>query len=217
MVPAAVTRSLLGCGVLVGAFYVAVGVGQGLIRDGFSFARHPLSVLANGPGGWVQTANFVVSALMVLAAVAGMARVGAERSRGMRGALVVYALGMIAAAIFPTDPIDGFPPGTPLGVPTAISTSGLVHLVAGAVTFVAMAVACWAGARTMAKRGERGLSRLSLLAGFVVFLGFFGGAAFSSSVGGVAGIWLAVVMGWAWLAIVSRYYYYDQVSPTPSR
>jgi hypothetical protein len=50
MVPAAVTRSLLGSGVLAGPFSLALGVAQGLIRDGFSFARHPLSVLANGPG-----------------------------------------------------------------------------------------------------------------------------------------------------------------------
>jgi len=214
MAPASVTRSLLGYGLLVGPFYLALGVGQGLVRDGFSFARHPLSVLANGPGGWVQTANFVVSALMVLAAVAGIARVDAERSRGMRTALVVYALGMLVAAVFRTDPIDGFPPGTPLGTPTTMSTSGLVHLVAGAMTFIAMAIACWAGARTMSKRGERGLSRLSLFAGFVVFFAFFGGAAFSSSAGGVAGIWLAVVVGWAWLAIVSRYFY--RVSPSPS-
>jgi hypothetical protein len=214
MASASVTRSLLGYGVLVGPFYLALGVGQGLVRDGFSFARHPLSVLANGPGGRVQTANFVVSALMVLAAVAGIARVDAERSRGMRTALVVYALGMLVAAVFRTDPIDGFPPGTPLGTPTTMSTSGLVHLVAGAITFIAMAIACWAGARTMSKRGERGLSLLSLFAGFVVFFAFFGGAAFSSSAGGVAGIWLAVVVGWAWLAIVSRYFY--RVSPSPS-
>jgi len=214
MVPASVTRSLLGYGMVAGPFYLALGVGQGLIRDGFSFARHPLSVLANGPGGWVQTANFVVSALMVLAAVAGIARVDAERSRGMRTALLVYALGMLVAAVFRTDPIDGFPPGTPLGTPTTMSTSGLVHLVAGAMTFIAMAIACWAGARTMSKRGERGLSRLSLFAGFVVFFAFFGGAAFSSSAGGVAGIWLAVVVGWAWLAILSRYFY--RVSPSPS-
>jgi hypothetical protein len=214
MVPAAVTRSLLGYGMLVGPFYLALGVAQGLMREGFSFARHPLSVLANGPGGWVQTANLAVSALMVLAAVAGISRAAAAQSRVMRGALVVYALGMITAAIFPADPMDGFPPGTPLGVPTTISTTGLVHFSAGAVTFLAMAIACWAGVRTMSKRGERGLSRFSLLAGFVVFLGFFGGSALSSSVGGVAGIWVAVVIGWTWLAIVSRHYY--RASPDPS-
>jgi hypothetical protein len=103
--------------------------------------------------------------------------------------------------------MDGFPPGTPLGVPATMSTTGLVHFAAGAVTFLAMAAACWAGARTMAKRGERGLSRWSLLAGFVVFLGFFGGAAFSTGLGGVAGIWVAVVAGWAWLALVARHFY----------
>jgi len=214
MVPAAVTRSLLGYGVLAGPFYLALGIGQGLFRDGFSFARHPLSVLANGPGGWVQTANLGVSALMVLAAVVGITRVAAAGSRVMRGALVIYALGMIVAAIFRADPMDGFPPGTPLGVPTTISTTGLVHFAAGAVTFLAMAIACFAGARTMAKRGETGLARLSLLTGLVVFLGFFGGSALASSVGGVAGIWVAVVMGWAWLAVVSRYYY--RVSADPS-
>ena len=77
-----------------------------------------------------------------------------------------------------------------------------------------VAIACFAGARTMSKRGARGLARFSLLAGLLVFLAFFGGSAFASSVGGVAGLWVAVVMGWVWLAIVSRYYY--RVSPDPS-
>jgi hypothetical protein len=192
---------------LAGPFYLALGVGQGLLRDGFSFARHPLSVLANGPGGWLQTANLAVSALLVLAAVLGIARVAAAGSRTMRAGLAVYALGMLVAAMFPADPMDGFPPGTPLGMPTTISTTGLVHFAAGAVTFLAMAIACWAGARTLAKRAERALARLSLLAGFVVFFGFFGGSALSSSVGGVAGIWVAVVTGWAWLLIVSCHFY----------
>ena len=108
MVPAAVTRSLLGYGVLAGPFYLALGVAQGLIRDGFSFARHPLSVLANGPGGWVQSANLALSALMVLAAVVGIARATPQRSRALRAALVVYALGMIVAAVFRADPMDGY-------------------------------------------------------------------------------------------------------------
>ncbi len=47
---AAVTRSLLGYGVLVGPFYLAVGLIQAALRQGFDIKRHPLSVLANGPG-----------------------------------------------------------------------------------------------------------------------------------------------------------------------
>jgi len=34
---AAITRSLLGYGVVVGPFYLVVGVIQGLVRDGFDF------------------------------------------------------------------------------------------------------------------------------------------------------------------------------------
>jgi len=48
---AEVTRSLLGYGVLVGPFYLTVGLIQAFVRDGFDLARHPLSLLANGPGG----------------------------------------------------------------------------------------------------------------------------------------------------------------------
>ena len=53
---AAVTRSLLGYGVVAGPFYLVVSLIQVYVRDGFDLARHPLSVLANGTGGWVQTA-----------------------------------------------------------------------------------------------------------------------------------------------------------------
>ena len=80
---AAVTRSLLGCGVLAGPFYLAVSLIQALLRDGFDLARHPLSLLANGPGGWVQTANFVLTGLMVLAAAVGFGRVLGRKSRAV--------------------------------------------------------------------------------------------------------------------------------------
>src|SRR5262245_48845182 len=68
----AAARPLLRWGVVAGPFYLAIGLAQALLRDGFVFARHPLSVLANGPGGWIQTANFVVTGLMVVAAAIGI-------------------------------------------------------------------------------------------------------------------------------------------------
>src|SRR5690606_16609679 len=40
---AAVTRSLLGYGVVAGVFYLVVGVVLGMTREGFDFGRHPLS------------------------------------------------------------------------------------------------------------------------------------------------------------------------------
>jgi hypothetical membrane protein len=197
------TRSLLLCGVLVGALYLATGLIQGFVRDGFDFRRHALSHLANGPGGWVQTANFVVCGLMVVGAALGIARV--LRSRAAGWVLGCYGASMIAAAIFPTDPVDGFPPGTPAGVPAALSTSGLVHLAAGALGFMTLAAACFVVARAMSRRKQSSLARLSLICGLVVLIGFFAPAAIPNGPAGIAGIWLAVVVGWAWLAITSTH------------
>lgn len=193
-------RSLLRWGVVAGPFYLATGLTQAVLRDGFDFARHPLSVLANGSWGWVQTANFVLSGLMVLAATVGFGRVLGPKSRAFRWSLAGYGLGMLMAAIFPADPIDGFPPGTPKGMPTSISTTGLMHFVAGGLTFLMLGISGFAAAWTMMRRRQTPLALLSLFSGLSVFIGFFGGIA---SPIGVAGIWFAVVVGWAWLAVMS--------------
>jgi hypothetical protein len=180
--------------------YLAVGVLQGLLRDGFDFARHPLSVLANGPSGWIQTANFVVAGLMVIAAAVGFRRVLGPASRGVTWCLCGYGVSLLAAAVFPADPVDGFPRGTPEGFPTSISTTGLVHFAAGALAFAFLALSGLFAAWTMARRRESSLAVLSLLSGLAVGFGFFGGLALPI---GVVGIWFAVVVGWAWLAVMS--------------
>lgn len=194
------TQSLLRWGVLAGPFYLAVGLIQAFVRDGFNFARHPLSVLANGPGGWVQTANFVLTGLMVIAAAVGFRRVLGPKSRATSVLLGSYGMAMIVAAIFPADPVDGFPPGTPEGFPTSISTTGLIHFIAGALAFTFLAVSALAAAWTMWRRRMPSLALLSLFGGLSVVLGFFGGLVLPI---GILGIWFAVVVGWVWLAVMS--------------
>jgi len=56
----------------------------------------------------------------------------------------------------------------------------------------------------MSRRNARALARLSLLCGLVILLGFFGGMAIPNS-SPVLGIWIAVVVGWSWLAVMSRH------------
>src|SRR5215813_9861470 len=102
-------RPWLEAGEYQGPFYLAVGLIQAFVRDGFDLARHPLSVLANGPGGWVQTANFVLTGLMVVAAAVGFGCALGPKSRGVSWFLAGFGVAMIVAAIFPADPIDGFP------------------------------------------------------------------------------------------------------------
>ncbi|HEV8214251.1 MAG TPA: DUF998 domain-containing protein [Gemmatimonadaceae bacterium] len=196
-------RHLLRWGLVAGPFYLAVGLAQAFTREGFDFARHPLSVLANGSLGWIQTANFVLTGAMVIAAAVGFDRVLRPGSRATGWFLGAFGASMIVASVFRADPMDGFPVGTPKGPPTSISRTGMVHFIAGAIGFVSLAISCLVAARAMSRLEARGLARLSLASGVIILLGFFGGAAlpFGSP---VLGIWIAVVVGWAWLAIASR-------------
>lgn len=197
---AATTRYLLRCGVVAGPFYLVVGLMQAFLRDGFDFSKHPLSVLANGPGGWIQTANFALTGLMVLAAAVGLGRALSPKSRAATWFLGGYGVAMIVAAIFPADPMDGFPPGVPKGPPTSISTTGLTHFIVGSLGFTFLAISCFFTAWALWRRDMSSLALFSLFSGSAIVLGFFGGMMLPM---GIWGIWIAVVVGWAWLAVLS--------------
>lgn len=196
------TRSLLQWGVAAGPFYLAVGLIQALVRDGFDLGRHPLSVLSNGPGGWVQTANFALTGCMVIAAAIGIGRALRPHAKGSGWILGVFGVSMILAAVFPADPVDGFPVGTPEGFPTTVSTTGMIHFAVGALGFLALAVSCMTVGVALSRRAQPRIARLSFLAGLTVILGFLAPAVIPAS-GPVLGIWVSVVVGWVWLAGVS--------------
>ena len=199
---------------LAGPLYLVVGIAQALLREGFSFARHPLSVLANGPGGWVQTANFVITGLMVVAAAIGFRDALAPKSRALSVFLGAFGASMLAAAVFRADPMDGFPVGTPLGPPTSMSTSALIHFAAGGLGFICLAVSCFLAARALSHLNSRTLARLSVVCGLIVLLGFFGTVAVPN-VSPVLGIWIAVVVGWTWLSVLSRHLPVSLPEPIP--
>jgi hypothetical protein len=193
------TRLLLCGGVVVGPLYLATGVLQGLFRAGFRFSRHPLSVLANGSAGWIQAANFAITGALVIGAAYGISRVLGKGSRTLTLLLGAYGAAVMAAAVFTADPVDGFPPGTPEGFPTSISTMGLLHFAAGGLGFACLTLCGFVGTWTFLKRRMPALAVLSFLTGLSVAIGFFGGMALPV---GMMGIWAAVVMGWIWLSVV---------------
>lgn len=199
-------RSLLRFGVVVGPFYLAVGLAQAFVRDGFNLARHSLSALANGTGGWVQTANLALSGLMVIAAAIGFGNALRPQARAAGWILGCFGFGMLVGAVFRADPVDGFPVGTPEGYPTTISAPGLIHFIAGALGFLALAVSCFVVAVAMMRRRNPWMAALSFLSGVSILAGFAMPALVPAS-GPVAGIWFSVVVGWTWLALTSLHLY----------
>ncbi|MEV0590647.1 DUF998 domain-containing protein [Nonomuraea cavernae] len=158
------TTPLLWCGVAAGPLFVATVVVQELTRDGFDPVRHALSQLSLGDSGWIQTANFVVSGLLVLVSAVGLRRLLHPGPAGTWGPLLIglYGFGLIWGGVFPTDPAAGFPPGTP-DVVSEPSWHGMLHNLAPVFTGLTLIVACLVFARRFARLGQRGWAAYCLV------------------------------------------------------
>jgi hypothetical protein len=213
---AAVTRSMLGWGVVVGPLYLLVGLSQALTRDGFDLGSQQLSLLMLGDQGWVQQTNLLAAGVMALVAAGGMRRVlGAERAGRLVAALVaIFGLGMIGSGLFPPDPVNGFPPASEGG---PVSGSGISHLAFGAVQFATLATACFVAAHVSDRSGHAIHRRVSTASGIVILTGFIGGAGLSQMTIGVVLLWIAVLAGFTWLALVSVVLWRRTPHPDPHR
>jgi hypothetical protein len=193
-------RTLLLAGVTAGPLYVGIGTVEAIVRDGYDIRVHPLSVLANGSGGWIHSAMMIGTGLLTLLGALGL------RGTVPRAAFVglaVYGLGVAAAGVMRADPVDGFPIGTPDGPPVSVTWHGMGHFVAGGIGFIGLIVACLVAARRFRRDGRRGWALFSLVTGVGYFAAFVGiGASGGNAVGNIA-FTVAVVAGWAWVTSVT--------------
>jgi hypothetical protein len=211
---AAVTRSLLGYGVLAGAFYLVVGLALAVTREGFDLTQHPLSLLMLGDHGWMQRANLLLTGGMTIAAAVGIVRAARPHPTAPRagGLIGLYGVGLVLSGTFAPDPMAGFPVGADVSEP---SLAGLLHLAAGGIGFLCLAAGALVLARWFADRGLRSWTTYSRLSATLVLAGFLGGAALSTHLAGIVLLWLAVVAGWVWLAGASLTLY--RTVPHPDR
>jgi uncharacterized membrane protein YozB (DUF420 family) len=99
--------------------------------------------------------------------------------RGSRGGtwgprlIAVLGVGLILAAFFRADPGLGFPPGTPANAST-LSWHGMVHLIVGSVSFLALIAACFVFARRFVEQHLRGWAIYSVVTGVLFFISLAG-------------------------------------------
>ncbi len=155
--PARWIRGLLYCGLAAGPVFVTVFLTDGATRKGYRSSRHPVSSLVLGPRGWVQAANFAVTGTLFLAGAAGLRRAGDRALSARAGQALIGAAGagLIGSAVFTTDSVSGYPPGTPDAL-VRPSRTGMAHTLAAVPVFAglpAAALTCsWQSFRT----GQRG-------------------------------------------------------------
>jgi hypothetical protein len=196
---------MLSCGLAAGPVFVTAFLIQGAIREGYRPSRHPVSSLALGPRGWVQAANFAVTGALVIAGAAGLRRAGDPALSTRVGPALIGAAGagLIGAAVFATDPVSGYPPGTP-AAPIAPSPTGLVHNLVAVPVFVGLPAAALTSSWRSVRSGQRGFGLYSAVTGPAMFAtAALAGAGFSQSprLVNLAGLFqrASIVTGLGWL------------------
>ena len=174
-------------------------------REGYDPRRHPVSALALGPGGAVQRANFVVAGALYLAAAAGLKRKRSEANTAKTTpALIAGAgAGLIGSALFATDPVSGYPVGTP-PQPEPPTRTGTVHNLCATPVFVGISAAALLSARTAARAHERSWAIYSAASGALMTAASIGaGAGFGQqpALVGSAGLLqrVSILAGFGWI------------------
>jgi hypothetical protein len=194
-------RQALLAGAAAGPLYIIVGTLEAMLRDRFDIRIHSLSLLANGTGGWIHSTMMVASGLLTVVGALGLSGMQrtARRSYAMIIGLMVYGLGIAAAGLLRADPAEGFPIGTPAGPPVVVTGSGVGHLVAGAIGFLGLIVACLACARRSARAGDHAWAACSAAIGVYYLVAFAGIASGAANPLINIGFTVAVALGWGWI------------------
>jgi hypothetical protein len=202
------TKTLLACGAIGGPLFVATFLVEGATRASYDPLRHPVSSLGLGDSGWTQDISFVVTGLLTLASAAGLRRALRPAKGSTWGPLLVgvWAVSLLGAGIFVTDPVSGYPPGTPEA--GQHSWHGALHDLFSLPGFVTLAAACFVFGRRFTAQGERGWAVYSAVSGLVFAVAFvLASAGFGQAAGLVdlAGLFqrVAVVVGFGWLTLLA--------------
>jgi len=204
------TRVLLACGVAGPILFIGGFLVLGATRRDYDPMRQFVSLLSLTADGWPMTLVFLASGGLVAGAAVGLHRV-LQPGPGCRWipiAIGLTGVGLVVAGIFPTDPVQGYPPGAPTVMPSTASPTAVIHLVAALLIFLLLPVATFVAARRFRAEGRPAWATYSVASGMVMLVA----NAVTSAAPGTAGMVpdiagllqrVSLVAGFAWLAAVA--------------
>jgi len=169
-----VPRPLAAAGIAAGPLFLAAGLVQGLTRDGFDFTRNALSQLSLGTYGWIQVTVFLLTGLLVAGGAIATRQALHDAPGGTWAPRLLGTFGasFLLAGVFRADPGAGFPAGAPEDRVASLSTHGTIHMLSGAVGYLALCAAFLVLARHFAARRQRGWALAARLIPVGVIAGF---------------------------------------------
>ena len=213
-----VLHVMAGAGPLL---FLTVATGLGFFRAGYDPIAQPISALGVGPQGWMQGLNFALLTVSLLSFAAVLKKQLAHGVSSIAGPgiILVMALGVALAGIFPMD--------APGAQPTLV---GRLHTLGGFLVFPWMPMAVLLVARRF-RRDARWRSHFAFtlaiglfcLAVIVFFLAFAGPPGtpprFATPFAGLIQR-IQLLPFFIWIALISREAYrlgHDQSVPTHAR
>ena len=203
-----ITKALCVCGVVAGPLFTVAWIVEGATRVNYDPLRYSISALSIGDAGWMQIATFIVTGLLVLAFAIGLQRALRPSGSVWGPTLVGLAgIGLIGAGIFVTDPLNGYPPGTPL-IPTERTAHGILHDLFGIPFFLGLPITGFVFVGRFTRRNQRSWAAYSAISGFAMFaVFFFARLSLRPGFEEMAGLFqrITVTIGWAWLTLLAVY------------
>ncbi|HYT11912.1 MAG TPA: DUF998 domain-containing protein [Candidatus Nitrosopolaris sp.] len=204
------SRPLLLAGVIGPLVFIAAFLIEGITRPGYSAWRNFVSQLATGDGGWMQVVNFLVCGTLVAGFAIGLRRaLGSGRASIAAPILLgLFALALIVAGLFATDPALGYP----VGAPEVHTTHGMIHGLAGLAAFSLLPAAAFAMAwRFSGDPSTRRWAVYSASIGVLLVVCFIASTTVSAM--DASGVLpnaptgflqrVAIIGGWTWIAMVA--------------
>jgi hypothetical membrane protein len=179
----------------------------GAIRPGYAPMRQFVSLLSLSDDGWTMALTFLASGCLVIAGAVGIRRAlrtgpgcrWIPRLTGLAG------IGLVLAGIFPTDPLQGYPPGAATVMPSTASPHAAIHLFGALLIFLLLPIATFVAARRFVAEGQSAWAAYSVASGFVMLVA----NAVTSASPGTAGMFpdiagllqrVSLIAGFGWLA-----------------
>lgn len=188
------TRILLAIGAAGPVVFLGLATLAALFTPGYNMLAHPVSELALGPSGWLQTLNFYLFGLAIIVFAVGLFRSLPRPSWVGTGLLIITGACMVASGIFPGD-LKGAPE----------TDTGAIHNLLFLVLILALIISYFFSAFSFRKlAGWRGYMWATVLVPFVVFGLVFVFIGFASDIGDplyaigglIQRLLLAVAFGW---------------------
>ena len=204
------TIACLWAGVAAPILFTTIYLIEGATRLGYDPLRHQVSLLSLGDRGWIQTLSFLVTGVLLVVFAVGLRGwlSGGPGGRVTPAAVASAGLGLLLAGVFPTQPLFGYPPGTPEGMATDITPGSVLHVLGAFLFFFGLIVAAVAFAVRSWREASTGWALASAAAAVVIFV------CFGASGGGPSGELLlpdltgllqrlALLAGFGWVLAVA--------------